>query len=389
MLQSSRASNAARLHGFDFKVYSLDQYGLMIGDKLRFPPYAEAIARAVRPGDAVVDLGSGPGVFALLACRAGARRVYAIDLDGVVDFGRQLAATNGFSDRIEFLRGDSRQIHLPEKVNVIVADLRGSLPFFGQAINSLEDARTRFLMDGGTLIPGKDILCAALIEARDYYESITEPWTRVNNLDLSASLFIVLNGIYRQHFKPEQLLSEPQQWCTLEYSTGASTRGSGSVTLKALRSGTAHGIGLWFETQLLDGIGFSTIPAGIESVYGQGFLPWPEPVTLHPGDEVRVELHADPVGTDYVWRWESWIAPRDAGPARHFLQSTFYGAHFSPSSLRKRAADFVPVLSEAGQAERWMLQAIDGKLRCSKLRLKRQAGFPTCFREWRMPSPKP
>jgi len=360
-------------------MYSLEQYGSMIADKLRFPPYAAAIARAVRPGDAVVDLGAGPGVFALLACRAGARRVYAIDLDGVVDFGRELAAANGFSDRIEFLRGDSRQIHLPERVNVIVSDLRGSLPFFGPAIASLEDARKRFLVEGGTLIPQRDFLYAALMEAEEEYKSIAAPWSQTDGVDLTASLATVLNGIYRKQFKPGQILSEPQKWCTLEYSTGASTRGSGSVTLQVLRSGTAHGIGLWFETQLLEGVGFSTIPAGIESVYGQGFLPWPEPVTLLPGDEVRVELHADPVGTDYVWRWESWIAPRDAGPARHFLQSTFYGAHFSPSSLRKRAADFVPVLSEAGQAERWMLQAIDGKTPLQQIAAEAASRFPHVF----------
>ena len=93
-------------------------------------PYSAAIARSVKPNDAVMDLGCGPGVFALLACKAGARRVYAIDTNGVVEFGRQLAAANGFSREIIFMCGDSRQIHLPERVNVIVSDIRGVLPLF-------------------------------------------------------------------------------------------------------------------------------------------------------------------------------------------------------------------------------------------------------------------
>ena len=76
-------------------MYSLDQFALMFSDKIRMEAYSEAIAGSVRPGDAVVDLGCGPGVFALLACKAGARCVYAIDTNGVVDFGRQLAAANG------------------------------------------------------------------------------------------------------------------------------------------------------------------------------------------------------------------------------------------------------------------------------------------------------
>jgi len=117
-------------------MYSLDQFALMFADKIRMEAYSTAIARSVRPGDAVVDLGCGPGVFALLACKAGARRVYAIDMDGVVDFGRQLASANGFGDRILFLRGDSRQIHLPECVNVHVSDVRGVLPLRSNAIDT-------------------------------------------------------------------------------------------------------------------------------------------------------------------------------------------------------------------------------------------------------------
>ena len=74
-------------------MYSLEQFASMFSDKVRMDAYSTAIAHSVRPNDAVVDLGCGPGVFALLACRAGARRVYAIDMNGVVDFGRQLAAS--------------------------------------------------------------------------------------------------------------------------------------------------------------------------------------------------------------------------------------------------------------------------------------------------------
>ena len=56
-------------------MYSLRDYGAMIADAGRSNAYAKAIARAVRPGDTVADIGCGPGVFSLLACRAGARRV--------------------------------------------------------------------------------------------------------------------------------------------------------------------------------------------------------------------------------------------------------------------------------------------------------------------------
>src|SRR5215469_811240 len=142
-------------------LYSLDQFASMFADRVRMDAYAKVIATAVRPDDTVVDLGCGVGIFALMACRAGARRVYAIDLNGVVEFGRHLAAVNGFGDRIQFLCGDSRQIHLPERADVIISDLRGVLPLFSSAIGTLEDARIRFLAEGGRLLPQKDTLVCA------------------------------------------------------------------------------------------------------------------------------------------------------------------------------------------------------------------------------------
>jgi SAM-dependent methyltransferase len=361
------------------EMYSLDEFGEMIGDKVRFSAYAEAIARAVRPGDAVADVGCGPGIFALLACRAGARRVFAIDIDGVVDFARQLAATNGYSERIEFFRGDSKQLRLPERVDVIVADLRGALPFFGQAIASLNDARERFLAPGGRIIPRRDTLFAAIVEAQKHYERITEPWLEVPGLNLTESLPAVLNGLHKKQFKQDQFLSEAKAWCTLDYLDGASTHGAATLSFSASRFGKGHGLVLWFKTELSEGIGFSTGPGARETIYGHVYLPWLEPVELESGEEVKVELHADPVGTDYVWRWETQIAARNGRPEKHFRQATFYGASFSPSSLRRRSAEFVPVLSEAGQAERWMLQAMDGNAPLQEIALEAARRYPHVF----------
>src|SRR5215470_10396120 len=167
-------------------MYSLDEFGEMVGDPLRFPAYCEAIARAVRSGDVAVDIGSGPGVFALLAAKAGARKVYAIDTENVVEFGRQFAAANGMTSRIEFLRGDSRQILLPERANIIISDIRGALPLFGQGILALNDARKRLLAEDGRMIPQRDQIFAALVEAPEGYEKIVAPWKNVPGLDLEA-----------------------------------------------------------------------------------------------------------------------------------------------------------------------------------------------------------
>lgn len=360
-------------------MYSLDEFGEMIGDALRFPAYREAIERAVRPGDVVVDIGSGPGVFALLACKAGARKVYAIDTESVVEFGKQFASANGMSGRIEFLRGDSRQILLPERVNVIVSDIRGALPLFGPGIHALNDARKRLLVEDGRMIPERDVLCAALVEAPETHERILAPWKNVPGLDLGAAVPVVLNTMYKRQCKPEQLISDAQQWHFLDYLNGAEPRAGKTLGFTAKRSGMIHGFAVWFETKLFGDIGFATQPGTKESVYGQVFLPLLMPISINAGEEVSAGLHADLVGTDYVWRWEIEVAARPDRPAVASRQSTFQGGGMTPASLRKRSAEFVPVLSEAGLAERWLLQAMDGKTPLEQIALKAAENFPHTF----------
>jgi len=55
-------------------MYSLDEFGEMVADELRFPTYSERFAQAVRPGDCVLDIGSGPGVFALTCVQGGSAK---------------------------------------------------------------------------------------------------------------------------------------------------------------------------------------------------------------------------------------------------------------------------------------------------------------------------
>ena len=58
-------------------MYSLADYGTMIADRVRLDAHAEALRRVVTPASIVLDVGAGTGVMSLLACKFGARRVYA------------------------------------------------------------------------------------------------------------------------------------------------------------------------------------------------------------------------------------------------------------------------------------------------------------------------
>ena len=366
------------------EMYSLRDFGAMIADAGRFGAYAKAIAAAVRPGDTVAEIGCGPGVFSLLACRAGARRVFAIELDDSIQFARQLAAANGFTDRIVFFQSDSRKTELPERVNVIVSDLRGVLPLYDHVIPSLEDARRRLLATGGIMIPMRDTLKAAVIEADEFYSRLASPWQKsLPGVDLSSALLTILNQTYSSTFKNEQLLTHAQDWGLLDYIVGAATRVSAELDFHVERRGTAHGVCVWFETKLFEGIGYSSGPGAAGTVYGQLFLPWLEPVAVEKGQRIQLGLHADLVGQDYIWRWETRISAGPRNAEFHFQQSTFQGANFSPHSLRCQAVDYAPTLSEAGQADLWMLEKMDGAVSLQIIAQSAAERFPRLFSSWR------
>ena len=366
-------------------MYSLQDYGEMIADFERVQAYNKAIGSAIRPGDTALELGCGPGIFALLASRAGARRVYAIDYAPIVGLARQLAAANGLGERIQFFEADSRKIELPERVNVIISDVRGALPLFAHAVSTVEDARVRFLVPNGTMIPQRDILKAAVVEAETTYKKLISPWTTsLPGVDLRDAIAPLLNNeFYHLHFAADQLLTEPQSWCVLNYQEGATSRAMADLHFVVRRNGTAHGICLWFEARLFGECGYSTGPGTSKGgISGQMFLPWPNEVHVISGQALEIGLKADLIGESYVWQWETHIPAWGTQPEQHFRQSSLNGAQLSPQSLRRRAADFVPALSESGQADRWLLGAIDGKTSLQEIAQSAAQRFPKIFPRW-------
>src|SRR5688572_11008807 len=102
-------------------MYSLPAYGKMIVDAVRMDAYVRAMCQTIRPGSVVIDLGCGPGLFALIACQLGARRVFAIEPNNIIQVARDTAREHGFSDRIEFIQELSTKVTLPEQADVIVS----------------------------------------------------------------------------------------------------------------------------------------------------------------------------------------------------------------------------------------------------------------------------
>ena len=354
----------------------------MIADAQRIDAYVMALRRAVKSNSVVVDLGCGPGLFAMLACQMGARRVYAIDPDNVIEVARQAAIANGFADRIEFIQDYSTRVTLPEKADVIISDLRGVLPWFYQHIPSIIDARQRLLKPGGILIPQKDVLWAAVVEAPEQYAKISGPWEQnPYGLDLNSARRFVINSWQKQRVEPEQFVTEPLQLCVLDYRAIEDCDVDANLGWDRSRGGTAHGVAVWFDSELSDGIGFSNRPGEVELIYGNALFPFSEPVKLCEADRIQIQISADLIEEDYVWRWNTQVLSPDAAKARvEFSQSSFFASPLSLKQLQKRAHNFMPDLSEEGRATAEALSLMNGKASLQQIAERLAKDFPTRYK---------
>jgi protein arginine N-methyltransferase 1 len=362
--------------------YSLRDYGWLIANKERMGPYFQALRQAVRPDSVVVDLGTGTGIFALLACSLGARRVYAIDPSEAIHVAREMAQANGYDSRMEFIQDFSTRVTLPERADILVSELRGVIPFFARGLLAMIDARRRFLAPGGRIIPQQDTLWAAPVEAPRQYHELTGPWEDHDyGLDFRAARRLIVNTSMRTFLERDQLLAPPRPWVTLDYGALDSPHAAGELTWGAARPGTAHGLALWFDALLAAGAGFSNAPGARESVYGQLFFPFVDPVPLTAGDVVSVSLEARLLGEDYLWRWDTRVL--DQGHEERlkadFQQSTFFGTFASAAKLRQMAAGHVPTLNEEGQIDRLILGLMDGGSSLAEIAGQVISRFPARF----------
>lgn len=309
--------------------YSLFDYGGMVGpqNQRREEAFTRALREAVTENSVVLDIGTGPGYFALLAAKFGARKVYAIESNSLVRIGPRLAADNGFSDRITFFEGDSTEIELPEKADVIIADLGGSLPLANRNIVSLIDARERHLAPGGRFIPGKTSISAAVVTTPKFYNAITGAWAPGRHgLDWTRVRSLAVNAHRKCQLKAENLLTDSKSWVELNYldlkAESASVRAE--FSLEAMSDGTAHGIALWTDYRLAPGIELFSSPTEPPlPIYGQSLLPWTQPVELAAGDRVKLRIQVIHRNRGNLWSWRSAIVDGSNGDTKAtFNQAT-------------------------------------------------------------------
>ena len=330
----------------------------MLADPVRGSAYLAAVRESVRPGTVVADIGAGPGVLGIYAATLGARRVFLVEPDASINAARALAAENGVADRVEVIRAASGEIELPERADLIVSDLRGVTPFHGRHLEAAADMRQRLLVPGGICIPRRDRVHVALVEDDALYARTVGAWSGVPHALAHESLTALMaNGWFRTRVTAEQLLSEPAPFATLDYDRPTPTL-QASWDAQATRDGIAHGLLLWFDTELTERIALSNAPTAPAALYGQAFFPFRPSFTMRRGERLRVDLRTVLAGDDYAWTWSA----RDDGGERSVRHSTLLSLPLDPESLARRSEHCAPRRSRDGEILRALLDAADGRV---------------------------
>lgn len=127
----------------------------MLNNRPRTEALLRGIREVVRPGDVVVDIGTGTGILAIAAASAGAEHVYAIEASAMAGVARRVVERAGLSERITVIQGWSTRLTLPRRADVLVSEIIGNDPFGERVLEVTRDALRRHLVAAPRMVPGR------------------------------------------------------------------------------------------------------------------------------------------------------------------------------------------------------------------------------------------
>jgi len=301
----------------------------LLDDKIRTGLFIKAIQEVVKKGDVVVDYGTGTGILALACCRAGAKKVYAIEKCNIIKFAREAARANGFEDRIIFIQDDGSNTELPEEVDVIVSECLGLM-----AVSSMMAGVTlmakKYLRKDGKIIPHNVSLFLGPVESSDFY-NYSHVWEQNNlyDFDLSAFQKAGSNNIYVAWFNEEDFISPPQQAAELNLYQDSVDHVVKEFTFAPSRGSLFHGYCGWFDACLSENVVLSTSPFAKPTIWKQSFLPLEKEVPVGEKNIIKLNFERNttmnipgyPLLDNFIWDTDVFLSS-EKGLMTAFRQST-------------------------------------------------------------------
>jgi type I protein arginine methyltransferase len=300
-------------------------------DEVKIDRYRRALAEVVTDGATVLDLGSGTGLLGLLACEAGASKVYSVESGPIAALAQEVFERNGVDDRVEIIRGMSNDVTLPESVDVVVGDQIGGLAYSAGVFKYYADVAERSLKPGGVTVPASFDLAIAAVEHLESRRAIATFGDRLAGFDLTPVHHLVQNTVRTVSIKDQEpLLSQPV-FAHSQSATDAS-RFRMVAKLEVEREGTLDGVAGMFTATMSPSVRMSNVPGHPDQMgrRWQDLFPVDHPTPVRAGDVIDVEIVVNP--DSYLATW-TIVVQGDAGGSRE-RHSTFLGQLLDPNRIR-------------------------------------------------------
>jgi len=283
----------------------------MLRDQARTDAFKRAIEAVVRPGDVVIDVGTGSGALAVFAARAGAARVHAVERTGLAAIAREVAAASGVADRVVVHEGEARD--LPPagvQADVLVSEWLGHMAVTEAMLPAVAAVRDRCLSPDAALIPARVTLWAAPLDDAAFRADGPAYWlTRPYGLELTPLLARELErqATRVERLSPASLLAPAALLYTIDvqHADVAELTFTTTLTFVAERDGTLDGLAGWFVAELAPDVLLDTGPHAPETHWRQTLFPLP-PRPLARGARLEVTVECLGPSPDGRWGGPSW-----------------------------------------------------------------------------------
>jgi protein arginine N-methyltransferase 1 len=283
----------------------IEYHRTLIADRVRNEAFARALASVIRQGETTVaDIGAGTGLLALMAMKLGAREVFLYEAAEVAGVAAKVLKANR-AKNCHLFPCHSTEMEDAPKVDVVVSETLGNYPFEEHIIESLNDARRRFLKPKGTIIPRRlEQLVAPVVT--DRIDRELHVWD-ATGFDLSAAKAMSLNNIYVRTLAPKELLdagASATTWDTVDFALANATSRKGEASWRLAAPATVYGFATWWRAELAPGVELSTAPGAPRTHWEQLYFPLLSPLEAKPGDTVGIALRSRTslsAGTHVAW----------------------------------------------------------------------------------------
>jgi len=262
----------------------------IIRDHVRNKAYDDALRSAVFPGCTVLEIGTGTGLLAMMAARAGAARVITCEADpAIAAAARENVAVNGFADRVTVVNKHSTALDLADlggAVDILVSEIVSNDMLSEETLPAHADAVPRLLKPGGVVIPARGQIRIALMDDGGAMQS---DLGHIESFDLSA--FNRLRRPYRNipvGSTSITLRSAATDLFAFDFARGPWRNERREIVIES-QGGRVSGVLQWIALDLDDRARYENHPGpGAASCWGAIYWPFAQSVMSDPGDAFAI-----------------------------------------------------------------------------------------------------